>query len=676
MTRPFALLALTLVMLVAGCDAAQDLFAPKKKPLGLHAEVVDSISYIAESFDGLVSITCHKSIELRATGDGKAVWTSVRLRRYTGLDRTLPVSDFDHTVAVYPHFFRRGYAQRGKPDTLIVGRTEYQPFRLEAEVSYVIDGQTTVRTLEPFVVVCGPEIDSSTPPPVTDLVAVTGSDLVVETGDTVLVQYTVSGASPIWTSQVKVTGPFTATQKFREDLAVSTARTAKFVVPRHALAGTAVTVELTAVDAAGRVVTASEVSALVVADTTPPTIIFSNVSAAQTPTLIPLQFEVHITENNDPEWLVWELDGEITLRDSLQIFDANAQFEEEFTITAPDAWGGLGGRLRVFVRDKFGNASDTVSSAAGGYSWFRNIPAEILGSGPGGGGNDVVYDAVRNRIYATHTSTGKVTAVDALTGSVLATLDVPPIPGSLDISPSGDSLFVTQSVDWAISVIDLNTLALLTPIEIDLEDSLKADGSENPPYPNGLRVTANGKLFVMLHLPTSSGHRVIEVDASTGAGTVRTDAGGMSVGVSEWWKRSGVSADRERLVLLDPGCPRVYRSSLDSFGPCAVGFPAELEAAQVSVDDVSGRVLVGARVFDANLNAVSTLPFTGGTLMPGGDFALIVHFAGVSKIRVSDGRVMLRIHSVGEASRLILLNGADGLAVLAGFYYRASTSVF
>ncbi len=660
------------ILLALALAACEDTTGPSQ-PLRVLFEQVELRTDLSE-FDGYPSIGCHLRVEARSIGVGVAVWSRVEVLRFEGLDRSVPVSSLELDATDFP-FTTRETLRAGEVDTLTVGSQGYEPFTLEVRFFYRHSHDRQERS-HVTRIDCGAVIPEGTPLPSASLLEIRGSDPVIERGDTVIVSYAFDGGGALWRSRIRLTGPFEAQRLFSEEFAVSREREERFVVPRRSKPGVPITVELFVEDAAGREVLSTELTDAVVVDVTPPVINYAHIVPGSFRTLIPVSVEVQLADENDHGWLIWQLAGEVTLRDSVPIDDANGIIERHASFTAPDEWTGLSGTLSIWARDAGGNLSAPSISPPNGYAFHATVPAPAIATASLPTPSDLVYDAARHRLYYTHTSAATVSVVDVATMTLVTQIPLGPLPGALDISPSGDSLLVTQSVDRDLAVVDLNTLAVLPPLALTASDSIASEEPANPPLPNGVRVLSNGRVLVQQHRVSLSGHRTLEVDLASGVTSVRVDADQAGGGVSVWWHRMGRSSDRARLVLLDPACPRTYDAATDAFSPCRHSVPDSLEAHEISFSADGSRILVGATVLDSTLTPVNTLPFAG-VLLPGGEFALVAHYdVGIAQIRVSDGRIMKRFLTPDRVSRMTLLPDGETLVAFGGLSMRMNVAGF
>lgn len=627
-----------------------------------------------EFFPGTETIVCDGPVVASARSVERIEWTKIVSRTYFGLDLSEPLAVDTADADLLRYYIARGRVSAGQPDTIFFFTSLPFPHEAEWVLHYRVGNRGAEYAAKPIRVRCGPEVDPDAALPTLTFDGLSGADSLYEVGDTITVNYRIADGAPLVSSRLRVSGPFAVTRDFVEEFAAERIYAEKFVVPRGAQLGQPLQVEITYTDALTRQATSTFATHAVVIDTSPPEIIASDLAPGQYAVGSPLRFTATVREDRRTAWLLWEFDGEFSSRDSLFVDNPDAQFQSEITVIVPADWAAKAARLRVWARDAAGNVGAADSSTALSHAFYLASPVDplffaaiALPPGHQGEVSDVVYDAARARVYVSHTGAGKVTVLNALTGAQVAQLDVPPIPGAMDLSPSGDSLLVTQSTERALSVIDLNTLALLSPIALTAVDSLAAADAGNPPLPNGLRVAANGKVLVMLHRVSASGHRYVELDLATGVSRVREDAAGLDGGVPVWWRRSASSADRTTILLLDPQCPRFYLSQSDSFTACATGLPFGLEASRVSLDPISGRSMVAGLVLDEALGVVANLSQAVTHLLPGGEFALVARGGGgADKVRVSDGRIFRRLFfgHFSDLTRIIALPGTQDLLTI------------
>ncbi len=615
----------------------------------------DSLTYSRATFSS--DLLCYGEVEAEVAGLERLVWSKTVVRVFSGADRSVPTRVDTLPVSMFP-MFRRPSVAVNQPDTAGLGGQMSLPGDREYVFHYRVNGVGREYAAAPLRVRCGPEIPADAAPPTVSLFGVPAPDTIFDVGDTITINYRLAAPAALLRSEIRLSGPFAVTRRTVEEFAAERDVTERFVVPRTLQSRVPLRVAVVAVDAAGRTVTLDTVTSAVPVDTSAPRIVSSTVSQGQLAVGSMLRATVTVRENAYNAWIIWEFDGEFAYRDSAAVNDGNAEFNYEVALLVPPAWAEKGARLRVWARDRAGNLSAPDTSDAAGYSFYETSPiTPMLAAGYPMPPNAttpaaVVFDAARGRLYLSHPQVAKLSVVDAATGTQLANLDVPPLPGGMDLSLSGDSLFITQSTDRAIAVVDLNTLTLLAPITSSTLDSLAAAEPGNPPLPTGVRVAANGKLLVLLHRATASGHRVVELNPAAGTGLVRTEASGMTGFIWRWWSRAASSADRTRILLFDPACPRAYSSVSDTFSACGAPLPDEItspdfETVTVSVDGATGRSQHGHRTFDPSLAPLATFLGSSATLMAGGEYAVVVRGDGLDKVRVTDGRIMRRLYLEG-----------------------------
>jgi hypothetical protein len=635
-------------------------------------------------------VLCYGEIEARVAGVARVQWSKTVIRVFTGADRSAPTRVDTFPAEVFAPF-RRARVTMAQPDTAAIGAQMALPGEREYEFFYRLNGAGREYAAAPVRVRCGPDIGISGPAPAVQLTGIPGADSIYDIGDTITINYRVDAAATLLRTEIRLTGPFSVTRGFVEAFPTAQTYSERFVVPRYLQSGLPLRVEIAATDGLGRTVTLDSLTRVVPVDSSAPRIIASTLSRQQVAVGSTLRASVTVRENNSTDWIIWEFDGEFSQRDSAFVNNLNGEFTYEVAVLVPPAWAEKGARLRVWARDRAGNLSAPATSDPFAYSFYVSSPMSVLFTGTyayptiESDPQALVYDAKRSRVYVSFTQGGKVAVLDATTGTQVAYLDVPPLPGGMDLSLSGDSLLITQSTQRAIAVLDLNTLTLLPPITSAVLDSVAAAEPANPPVPTGIRVAANGKLLVLLHRVTAGGHRVVELNPAAGTGRVRTEATGMTGFARSWWARAASTLDRTRIVMFDAACPRAYLSVSDSFSACGTVIASEVEsplfgAASVSADALSGRSHFADRAYDASLTPIASLSSLNAQLMPGGEYAVVQRGDALDKVRISDGRTMRRLYPESSLllGRLLSIPGTQDYLMFPGpgFIMRVRLSEF
>lgn len=641
-----------LLLVLAACEGATG----PEDPFGLEMRLVGAPIFNVAVPAHSVGFECLARVELRASGRGSATMTGLRRRAYRGVDRTQPSDSVTYASGQWPGQFPTTLSG-AEQDTVTILTYGSQPFAVEYILSYQASGGGAERS-DSLRFDCGAAVLAGAAEPAVTLLEMRGSDPVLETGDTLIVQYRVTGGAPLWQTDIQVYGAFTAHRTIYEEMLTSTEREVRIVVPEEASLDSAVAVLFTHADVGGRIVQVRDTADIQVVDVTPPTLGSVQVTAGQY--AVGTFFRLTFTGSDErrPSHIVWEFGAPVAARDSTPW--AQADFRIDFQVR-PE-WAGKSATLHVWVRDEGGNYSTPYSSAVDAFSFHADVPPPPMVHGTLAHNSDeIVYDAPRGRLYAVDTERARLEAFDIASMTSLGIISLPAWPGAADLSPSGDSLLITQSLLRALSVVDLGSLTLVDTVPLPTVDSLAGAESTDPPLPTGVRVAANGKAMVTLHKEAVGGFNTVEVDLSTGTTRLRTDVVGGGGTIQRWWDRMAVTADRSRLFIFDPFCARVYGSSSDTFSSCVVGVDPGLNAKRISSDTASTRIMINGVVFDPALTQVGSVPYAITHLLPDGLHAFATSGDHLLKVRVSDGRITSRTE-VGSAHRLMLL--ADGHTLL------------
>jgi hypothetical protein len=98
-----------------------------------------------------------------------------------------------------------------------------------------------------------------------------------------------------------------------------------------------------------------------------------------------------------------------------------------------------------------------------------------------------------------------------------------------------------------IAVVDLaHPAASLGTIRLSVLDSTTAYTAV-PLGPTGLKIAANGKMFMILTNTTLNRDQAVEVDLTTGAQRIRTDAGALNYFSAYWVQYMDRTPDRSRI---------------------------------------------------------------------------------------------------------------------------------
>ena len=146
---------------------------------------------------------------------------------------------------------------------------------------------------------------------------------------------------------------------------------------------------------------------------------------------------------------------------------------------------------------------------------------------------DVVIDGSNQFAYATNTSNDRIEVISLATHAVAATINVGPTPIGIDFSPDGTQLYVANSGDSTVSVVDVAIRAQLRTITIP------AGASRDHPY--WVAAGSDGGLFVTTAFGGGgSNAKMVWVDPVTDTVTP----------IASTTDRTHVAASRDRTKML------------------------------------------------------------------------------------------------------------------------------
>lgn len=220
--------------------------------------------------------------------------------------------------------------------------------------------------------------------------------------------------------------------------------------------------------------------------------------------------------------------------------------------------------------------------------------------------SDIRIDDACRYVYGTNPTMNRVEVFDLQSQRLLAPVQVGSIPSSLDITPDGTTMYVTNSGGSNISVVDVATRQELRKITI-LSDPIYTD------RPYSIAIANNGKAFLSTTFSGSGfGARMLQLDLATDVTSRRLDFwfNGTTTEVTSL-KASG---DRSKIGIvagdISSGPVFAYNAGTDTFTP-------EHDTAHfvyyVATNTTGSVFLVdpGTYVLDAGLNLSGTIPSGG-----------------------------------------------------------------
>ena len=610
-------------------------------------------------------MTCSVGMTVSGHGSGRATWTGASEYYFIGADRSTSV-DTTHNPAsdITSAFGATDIGDGQSYHTFWIFKFS-APFDVTMNIEYLMpDGRTPGSSGVHFT--CGPSVQGAVIPTVTQISvpSMTGQ---LNVGDTVSVTYNETGSTGIWASIIDITGTFQSEKVLTEQMATSVNRTVKFVVPPTFNApGVPLTVSVRAFNAALVGSAKSLETQLTFVDRTPPTISQPSGWTGQYAVGDSLMLSANATDDNLLGWLVYQLGAPANARDSVAaIADRVGEY---FGVKVPirPEWVGSP-TVSMYIRDAGNLTSQTLTAPAPLviYPTVDKSSTPVLSLSPSGAADDIAYDAKRDRMYVGIPNDNKIAVFAPSTMTAQAAIQLPGTPAGMDLSLSGDSLLVAVPSANQIAVVDLDhPTATPGSLKLTVLDTVASALSSMPLLPSGLRIAANGKMFVMLTWPTHLNDQVVEVDLTNGAQRIRSDARNMSTVNAFWTRYMGRPNDRSRIYSLGP-CGAIYDSASDTFQACVNGSAAIFMGMTFNA---TGTLFTrGAQVLDTNLQLVcgtsvngtpedAAISADGATVYMGGT-------GDVRSMRVSDQTMLQRVLLPINAERLFV--GPSGTWLLA-----------
>lgn len=580
--------------------------------------------------DDLPAMACDAELQAANTGRDTATWRDATFFLYAGKDRSAPVDS-----AVFP----AADVQKvwGSPG-IGGGQTQQSAWRVTVTIPwattmayhYASSSGGAVKTAS-VSFACGPIPPATAPPPTITNLTVQAPAVGLQPGDTLAVTYAATGQAGLWATTIRLSGPCDVQRSVAETLQVSVTNTVRVPLPTSCRVGMPIGVTLEARDAALQRATRTLATQLSITDQTPPRLIW-----AGTPHLGGDYFvgdtiyaQVFAWDDYALEALTWEV-WPAGFRDSLRT--TAASMTPWIGIPVQPTWSGPI-RLRVYARDAAGLTSDTLSSAPDSIRVLPTIqrpvitttlPAQLL---------DMQIDAKRGVLYIVPAWGANLFAVST-TSLAITAIPLAYHPSGIDLSPGGDSLILTLPEARSLAILDLRQPSF-SPVLVPVT---QLDSTVNQ-RPDQVAVAANGKAFLPLGGSAASAYTLREVDLTTGAQRIRTDAGNMgSVGGA----RLARSFDHSTLVMNGSYFQR-YDAATDAFGP-ALTPPY---AWGPTVDGTGQHTVLALDLYDAGLQFVRRIrsPMGAGVptlaLSPDGAY-LYEGLRWIVRARVSDGMVQDR----------------------------------
>lgn len=225
---------------------------------------------------------------------------------------------------------------------------------------------------------------------------------------------------------------------------------------------------------------------------------------------------------------------------------------------------------------------------------------------------DFAFDTTCEHAFTVTPGVHQVQVLDLQTLTFEPPITVGAFPSSLDITPDGSTLYVTNHWEPSISVVDVATRQELRKITVP--PSVFNDN------PYSIAIANNGKALFSTSNPGTSGYsgRIMQLDLATDAVSA---ANGFSFASATQRTQLVASGDRSRIGIAMGGDSRgpvyVYTAATNSFTPENL---INDDAYHIAADATGGRFLVSpntpgfAHVIDSQANLLGTITGSGASL--------------------------------------------------------------
>jgi hypothetical protein len=551
---------------------------------------------------------CTVNLIARA-GDGDrdrpAEWRGARFRYFIGSDRSTPADSIDIPVAAVHQLWNSGILAPNGTSSGTWVFTAGLPFSGEVVFHYEVDGEG--HSAQPVTFHCGPQ-PTTAPPPGQPTVSVPAE---VELGGALPIDFQASAPAGLWAVMVRVTGPFARDTVLSYGYGSPGYNGRVVLQPPPLPTGTAATVQVFAMDVYGRY-QASEMAVSRLVDRTPPVLqsitpTFAGSVSMPVPGGDSLLVAVQGSDNGGLSHLVYEFSGAFTARDSVPMPATGSSVK----VPVGQGWSGEG-TLTAWLRDQSGN---------------RSAPA-----------------SAQVRVYPTRAATTRSAAL-------------PDFPYALGRAPGGDAVYLGMG-DAGVIRLPLSTLVpsaafgqdgyLLAVAQdgrsvwtgngkrlswTDPTDPTRGATVALPGYLFGVAAMSSGRVLLAVLDTTPEPRQMRYFSTAPGLaldylrdqlGTV-SGSGGMVAG----WNGERVLID----VTFE--CARVYVVATNSFGGCSnIGHTGRLSANQAGDRFMKGLAPLAAS--GAPVRWPSTTQSPPSAISADGEYAFVMRFGGIDRIRLSD----------------------------------------
>jgi len=575
------------VVTLWSCDSPT---APAQARVDLTASIDNQEMSIA---DDHASVSCVVKMVARITGTARAHWQDGTIAFFIGPTGSHPVDTARFTVNDLAVMF--GSADfHGDGDGALTGRFQIGgpvTFGMRIQLRYRVESSSTAESVSADVD-CGPR-GGAEPPDISTLKA-TPANGVVNLGDSIAISYMVQ--NKVGVARTSVTVPRTACSgayswHVDEGMAVSVNRTVYVPIARDcALGGHITSAQIVAYDI-GLMRSASTLTFdAVIADTSKPKLSI-NFGTGRFFVGDTLRLgQTWATDNGTITNSLWEIVGTTQSHSGAGVVDLTVPITDQ---TIP------GFQLRVLAQDAAGNSAEAIS-APGAMRVYPNQDVTARTASLYGMYYDMVVDD--NGLVYLATGDAQVAIFSVASMTVVGSVGMPTRVYSVDVTPSGDSLFVP--VGKNLGIVDLRSDTRIWSLRpITAIEPLQTQKAVS------VRLTSNGHALLNVADTVSGVASPIDMDLATWQSR-RIQLPSELYGY-RFVARSG---DRARFLMsgiafqnaIEGDGYATYDAATGATGPV---MQRRIPSSRtISVNETGSRFAVGLDAYDAALTHISTAP--------------------------------------------------------------------
>jgi hypothetical protein len=367
---------------------------------------------------------------------------------------------------------------------------------------------------------------------------------------------------------------------------------------------------------------------LTVRDAKPPEV-YSLVTQVGPPTMVEMSpgqavlraggtaaLHVSVRDNLALAWIGYAAGAPWHVRDSVPAGGFWAA--DTFDLAVPATLAGGSTSLTAFARDRSGNLAEQRFDSVGVYAVVdrptRTAPLEAPV-------REAAFDPARRVLYLSQPARSQVAVLSLATMTYGPPIPLPAAPAGLDLTPSGDTLYVALARSVFLAAVGLRAAtprAALVRVRFAPNPTIVSPLTDYAmePWVEDVRVAANGRVLVSLAQPDpgllGNTDKLVELDPATGQQRVAFSGFG-------WYRLPLVArADRQTVLVPNTGggggdLPSVirYSAATGAYAPPAGANANTLYPPPASGAADASAYLFGRTLFDGELRRARAFGFAG-----------------------------------------------------------------